>query len=47
MPVRETRLGDAGSGGMAVTAQSCAPTKTQEFDDFLNYEVALPVVAVD
>ena len=40
VPVREP-ASITGSGGVAVTAQPVRLTKTQEFDDFLNYEVTI------
>jgi hypothetical protein len=40
VPVREPASITA-SGGVAVTAQPVRLTKTQEFDDFLNYEVTV------
>jgi hypothetical protein len=40
VPVREP-ASITGSGGVAVAAQPVRLTKTQEFDDFLNYEVTI------
>jgi hypothetical protein len=41
LPVRQP-ASVSGSGGVALTAQSAALTKTQEFDAMLNYEATIP-----